>query len=48
MTWVEFVAARQLLAEERVGVRVREAVRAEDESVARSMTGLRRDMDGTR
>jgi len=48
MTWREFMAARQLLAEERVGARAREAVRSEDEVVARSMAGLRRDMDGTR
>ena len=48
MTWSEFMMARQLLAEERVGTRAREAVRAEDEIVAQSMAGLRRDADGTR
>lgn len=43
MTWVEFMAARQLLAEERVGTRMREAVRTEDEVVAASIAAMKRD-----
>lgn len=48
MTWAEFMGARHLLAEERVGAGAREAVRAEDESVRRSIAGLKRDRDGPR
>lgn len=46
MTWTEFRAACLLLAEERVGTRLREAVRAEDAQIAQSIDGLRRH--GTR
>lgn len=42
MTWAEFRAACLLLAEERVGTRLREAVRMEDAQVAQSVEGLRR------
>lgn len=48
MTWTEFMAARQLLAEERVGSRVREHQRAEDEVARRSVAGLKRAERGTR
>ncbi len=41
MTWADFRAACILLAEERVGTRLRDAQRAEDEAVARSIAGLR-------
>lgn len=43
MTWAEFMAARQLLAEERIGARVRETVRAEDEIVGASIAAMKRD-----
>ena len=42
MTWADFRAACLLLAEERVGARLREAVRAEDAQIAQSIDGLRR------
>ena len=45
MTWSEYMAARLLLAEERVGTAVRAAQRAEDAIVARSVEEVRR---GTR
>ena len=48
MTWTEFMGARQLLVEERVGTRVREAQRAEDARVARSIEGLKRAQRGPR
>lgn len=42
MSWEDFCAARLLIAEERVGVAVRDAQRGEDEQYARSVAGLRR------
>jgi hypothetical protein len=48
MTWTEFMAARQLLAEERVGTRVREAEREEAAVARRSIAGLKRADRGTR
>lgn len=43
MTWDEFMAARQLLAEELVGARVRASVRGEDEGVGQSIAAMKRD-----
>ncbi len=42
MDWTEFSIARQLLAEERVGTRVREAEAAEDAAFAAAKAALSR------
>jgi hypothetical protein len=42
MTWVEYNAARQLLAEEFLGRRVRAKVRAEDRQVEATKAAIRR------
>lgn len=42
MTWPEWMAARQLLAEETVGVNVRQAKRQEDDAFARASRNLQR------
>lgn len=47
MSWSDFLLARQLLTEERIGAPLREAQRAEDDVVDRSIAELRRDR-GTR
>lgn len=48
MTWPRFMAARQLLAEERIGRYRREADAEEDASINRSMAALRQDTYGNR
>jgi hypothetical protein len=48
MTWSDYQAALLLLAEERIGSRLRAGQRAEDAAVARSFAGLKKDRDGTR
>ncbi len=42
MTWAQYVAARQLLAEERMGARVRDAQRAEQAQVDETKAAIRR------
>jgi hypothetical protein len=42
MTWREWQAARQLLAEETVGVNVRQAAHAEDDAFRRASQNLQR------
>lgn len=42
MSWQQFSVARQLVAEERLGTRVREAAAREDDAFARAATALRR------
>ena len=42
MSWSDFMAARQLLAEERVGTRVREAAHEEDGDFAAAASVLSR------
>lgn len=42
MTWREWLAARQLLAEETLGVTVRQEAAAEDDAFERSARNLRR------
>lgn len=42
MTWVEYNAARQLLAEEAIGSRLRAYQRAEDRAAAATIDALRR------
>jgi len=43
MTWTEANAAAQLLAEEKIGTRIRQAEAAEDAQYERSKAALRRD-----
>lgn len=45
MTWSEYTRARQLLAEEQVGVPHRAAIEAEEAEFARSKAALRRDSE---
>lgn len=42
MTYQEFMGARQLMMEERVGTRVRMAVKVEDAQMERGLMGLPR------
>jgi hypothetical protein len=42
MTWVEWMAARQLLAEETVGVAVRQTAAQEDAAFSRATKNLQR------
>ena len=42
MTWQEYALARQLLVEERIGTRVREAKAVEDAKAKASVNALRR------
>ena len=42
MTWREWLAARQLLAEETIGVAVRQVADAEDAAFERAAQNLRR------
>jgi hypothetical protein len=42
MTWVEYNAARQLIAEEFVGSRIRSQQRAEDRQVEATKAAIRR------
>lgn len=49
MTWQEYIAARQLLAEEAIGSGVRAYQRAEDAAAAATMDALRQGVtNGTR
>ena len=48
MTWAEFMGARQLLAEEQVGSKMREYQRREDEVARRGIAALKRDQRGAR
>lgn len=42
MTWEDFSSALQLISEERVGSRVRAAIRQEDAGIAQTKAELRR------
>ena len=44
MDWVEFMSARQLMSEERLGVTQRAAARAEAERIEATKAAIRRDM----
>jgi hypothetical protein len=46
MTWEEFMAARQLLVEEKIGVHQRAQVEAEDRTVEATRDAIRRSMPG--
>ena len=48
MSWSDYQAALLLLAEERIGSRLRAGQRSEDAAVARSFAGLKKDQHGTR
>ena len=47
MTWQEFAAARQVLAEERIGSAIRTAQRAELEQVESTKAAIRKSMPKT-
>lgn len=44
MTWEDFAAARQVLAEERIGSAIRTAQRAEDAKVEATKAAIRKHM----
>lgn len=44
MTWAEFAAARQVLAEERIGTAIRTAQRAEEAQVEATKAAIRKNM----
>jgi hypothetical protein len=44
MTWAQFVAARQLITEERLGAPLRAARRVEDEAAAETAAALKRQV----
>jgi hypothetical protein len=44
MTWADFAAARQVLAEERIGSAIRTAQRAEDAKVEATKAAIRKNM----